>query len=81
MLLAVAGFIGVWQAPGVVNYCLVASDPVAVPDATITDGECHARRVVFVDCSAHVAYEIEGKSVEHDIDLIIARVEIHERQV
>ncbi|WSG77255.1 hypothetical protein U8P80_26620 (plasmid) [Rhizobium beringeri] len=70
MLLGVAGFIGVWQAPGVVNDWLVASDPVAVPDATITDGECHARRVVFVDCSAHVAYEIEGKSVEHDIDLM-----------
>ena len=70
MMLALAGFIGVLQAPGVVNDWLVASDPVAVPDATIADGECHARRVVFVDCSAHIAYEIEGKSVEHDIDLM-----------
>ena len=70
MLLAVAGFIGVWQAPGVVNDWLVASDPVAVPDATITDGECHTWRVVFVDCSAHITYEIKGKSVEHDIELM-----------
>lgn len=70
MLLAVAGFIGVWQAPGVVNDWLVASDPVAVPDATITDGECHTRRMVFVDCSAHITYEIKGKSVEHDIELM-----------
>lgn len=70
MMLAVAGGIGVLQAPGLVNDWLVASDPVAVPDATITDGECHARRVVFVDCSAHVSYEINGKSVEHDIDLM-----------
>ncbi|MBA1349813.1 hypothetical protein [Rhizobium sp. WYCCWR 11146] len=70
MLLAVAGFIGAWQAPGVVNDWLVASDPVTVPDAVITEGECHARRVVFVDCSAHIAYEIDGKSVERDIDLM-----------
>ncbi|MCH4550082.1 MULTISPECIES: hypothetical protein [Rhizobium] len=53
-----------------VNDWLVASDPVAVPDATITDGECHARRLVFVDCSAHIIHEIKGKSVEHDIELM-----------
>ncbi|WP_172746735.1 hypothetical protein [Neorhizobium sp. T25_13] len=70
MILAVAGFIGVWQAPGVVNDWLVASDPVAVPDATITDGECRARRVVFVECSAHITYEIKGETLEHDIDLM-----------
>ncbi|UIY31980.1 hypothetical protein LZK73_34725 (plasmid) [Neorhizobium galegae] len=54
-----------------INDWLVASDPVAVPDATITDGECRAQRVVFVECSAHIAYEIKGETLEHDIALMV----------
>jgi hypothetical protein len=81
MILAVAGFIGVWQAPGVVNDWLVASDPVAVPDATITDGGCRARRVVFVECSAHIAYEIKGETLEHDIELMFVDFNIGDYEV
>ena len=70
MFLALAGFIGFWQAPGIVNDWLISQDPVTVEDALITDGECMTRQAVFVDCSGHVAYEIKGKTIERDIELM-----------
>ena len=70
LLLGIAGFIGLWQGPGIVNDWVIAQDPYTVEDAVITDGECSTSRGFFVDCSGHVAFEIKGKSIERDIELM-----------
>ena len=81
MLGAVAAFIAIWQAPGIVNDWRVSQDPVVVYDAEITDGECNTRQGVFVDCSAHVSYEVKAKPFEHDIELMFVDFSTGDYQV
>lgn len=70
MLLGVASFIAIWQGPGIVEDWMISQNPVVVQDAQITDGECSTSKGFFVDCSAHVSYEVKGKSIERDIALM-----------
>jgi hypothetical protein len=70
MLVGLAAFFGIWQGPGIADDWMIAQDTIVVEDALISDGECSTSRGVFVDCSAHVSYAVEGKSVEKDIELM-----------
>jgi len=70
MLVGLAAFFGIWQGPGILDDWMIAQDPVVIEDALITDGECSTSRGVFVDCSAHVSYEVKGKAIEKDIELM-----------
>ncbi|NGP17031.1 hypothetical protein [Devosia aurantiaca] len=70
MLIGLAVFFAIWQGPGIVDDWMIAQDPVIVEDALITNGECSISRAVFVDCSAHVSYEVKGKEIEKDIELM-----------
>ena len=81
LLGALAVFIAVWQAPGIVNDWMVAQDPVVIYDADITDGECTTRQGVFVDCSAHVSYEVKAKQFERDIELMFVDFSTGDYQV
>lgn len=70
LLLGIAGFIAVWQAPGIVNDWMISQNPVVVHDSTVTDGHCTTRRAIFVACEAHVTYSVKGKTFERDIELM-----------
>lgn len=74
LLLAIAAFIGIWQAPGIVRDIQIAQDPVVVYDADIANGECTVRRAIFVDCSADVSYEVKSKPFQHDIELMFVDI-------
>lgn len=70
LLLGIAGFIAVWQAPGIYNDIIISQNPVVVYDSTVEDGHCTTRRFVFTDCGAHVTYSVKGKTFERDIELM-----------
>lgn len=70
LLVGLALFFAIWQGPGVIQDWMIAQDPVVVEDALISDGECSTSRGFFVDCSAHVNYDVKGKSIERDISLM-----------
>ena len=70
MFLGIAGFIAVWQAPGIYNDIIISQNPVVVYDSTVEDGHCTTRRFVFTDCEAHVTYSVKGKTFERDIELM-----------
>lgn len=70
MLLGIAGFIAIWQVPGIYNDIIISQNPVVVYDSSVEDGHCTTRRAIFVDCEAHVTYTVKGKTFERDIELM-----------
>ncbi len=70
LLSGLALFFAVWQTPNIVDDWMIAQDPVVIDDAVITDGECSTSRGIFVDCSAHVSYAVDGQPIEKNIELM-----------
>lgn len=70
LLLAVFVFLCIWQGPGIVRDIIISRDPVIAQDADVRNGECESNRLIFVECSADIAYEVKGKHNEASIDLM-----------
>ncbi len=76
-LLMVAGGGGLlyWQQPGLLHDWTISRNPVVVYDGDIQDGECTTHNGFFTDCSAHLAYDVDGTHFETDASLVF--VDIH----
>jgi hypothetical protein len=70
MLLGLAIFMLVWEAPGVLRDYAISVNPVTLTDGDISDGKCSTQRGFFTDCSAHLRYSYKGQSYENDVDIM-----------
>ncbi|WP_375451660.1 hypothetical protein [uncultured Devosia sp.] len=59
--LLIAG--ALWVGPNLTRDFIIQADPVEVPEADISNGECSTYRGIVTSCGADIAYEIKGKSV------------------
>jgi len=69
-LIAIGAGIGYWQMPGLQHDWTISRNPVVVYDGDVQNGECTTRKAIFVDCSAHLSYVVDGQRYETDTSLM-----------
>jgi hypothetical protein len=74
-MLAIAGFVIVWQGPDLLKDIEIAKNPKVIEDGDIRNGKCTTRKGFLTDCEAHLAYDYDGKHYERDVELFF--VDLH----
>ncbi len=70
LLLALAVFMFVWEAPGVVRDFRISQNPLVLATGEVRDGQCTTRRAIFTDCEARLVYSYDGKDYETDVNVM-----------
>ena len=70
ILIALGAVVGYWQIPSLQHDWIISRNPVLVHDGDVENGECTTRKGIFVDCSAHLSYIVDGKRYETDTSLM-----------
>ncbi|HEY4201460.1 MAG TPA: hypothetical protein VGM83_12975 [Devosiaceae bacterium] len=60
----------IWVGPNLIRDFTIMADPVEVPDADINNGECSSYRGFLTNCSADIAYEINGQEVKASLSYL-----------
>ncbi len=69
IIAALLAFMAIWQIPSLLRDAQIRNTPVIVTDGEVRDGECTTRKGFFVDCSAHLSYDVQGQHYESDVKL------------
>lgn len=67
VFLALAIFLTIWQAPGLIRDVQISQNPVVIPDAEF-DGECSVRRGI-TDCDADLIYSYDGQNYSSSVSM------------
>lgn len=80
--LAVIAAFFVWlKAPGIMQDLEIQKDPVVMPDASLRNGKCKVSKGFFYDCSADVAYRVDGKTYQSKIEISFISFNVGELSV
>ena len=74
MMVGLAAFLAVWQAPGLVRDYQISWNPVVLADGDVIDGECTTRRGI-TDCEARLVYSYKG--MDYDTHASMAFLDFH----
>lgn len=74
ILLAIAVFMVVTEAPGILRDYKISQNPLVVEDGNI-DGQCTTRKAIFTTCEVSLAYEHGGQRYEKDVEVMF--VDMH----
>ena len=74
ILLAIAVFMVVTEAPGILRDYRISKNPLVVEDGSI-DGQCTTRKAIFTTCEVSLAYEHGGQRYDKDVEVMF--VDMH----
>ena len=74
ILLAIAVFMVVTEAPGILRDYRISKNPLVVEDGSI-DGQCTTRKAIFTTCEVSLAYEHGGQRYDQDVEVMF--VDMH----
>ena len=69
VLLALAIFMLVSEAPGVIRDFRISQNPLVV-DGDVRDGRCTTRKAVFTDCKARLVYSYQGRDYDKEVEIM-----------
>jgi len=69
VLLALAIFMLVWEAPGIIRDFRISQNPLVV-DGDVRDGRCTTRKGVFTDCKARLVYSYHGRDYDSEVEIM-----------
>lgn len=70
VILALAVFLIIWEAPGVLRDFQISQNPVFLEDGDVRDGRCTTRRVIFTDCEARLVYSYNGRKYDTEVEVM-----------
>ncbi|MDR6817728.1 membrane protein YdbS with pleckstrin-like domain [Neorhizobium sp. 2083] len=70
VILALAVFLIIWEAPGVLRDFQISQNPVFLEDGDVRDGRCTTRRMIFTDCEARLVYSYNGRKYDTEVEVM-----------
>jgi hypothetical protein len=70
IILALAVFIAVWEAPGVARDYLISQNPLVLEGGDVRNGRCTTRRAIFTDCEARLVYSYNGLTYDSTVEVM-----------
>jgi hypothetical protein len=70
VILALAVFLLVWEAPGVIRDFRISQNPVLIEDGDVQNGRCTTRRAILTDCEARLVYTYRGQAYDTEVEVM-----------
>ncbi|PDT02780.1 hypothetical protein CO666_18000 [Rhizobium chutanense] len=70
VILALAVFFFVWEAPGVIRDFQISQNPLVLDDGDVQNGRCTTRKAVFTDCEARLVYSYGGRNYDTEVEIM-----------
>ncbi|RYD21368.1 MAG: hypothetical protein EOP69_01190, partial [Spirochaetia bacterium] len=70
IILALAMFFFVWEAPGVIRDFQISQNPVLIEDGDVQNGRCTTRRAILTDCEARLVYTYRGQTYDTEVEVM-----------
>ncbi|CDN52277.1 hypothetical protein [Neorhizobium galegae] len=70
IILALAVFLLLWQAPGVLRDFQISRNPLVMEDGDVQNGRCTTRKAIFTDCEARLVYSYNGRNYSSDVEIM-----------
>lgn len=70
IILALAVFLFVSEAPGVIRDFQISQNPLVLEDGDVQNGKCTTRKAVFTDCEARLVYSYGGRNYDTEVEVM-----------
>ncbi|MBB4234656.1 hypothetical protein GGD57_001212 [Rhizobium esperanzae] len=70
VILALAIFLFVGEAPGVIRDFQISQNPMVLEDGDVQNGRCTTRKAVFTDCEARLVYSYGGRNYDTEVEVM-----------
>jgi hypothetical protein len=70
IILALAIFIFVWEAPGIFRDFQISQNPLVLESGDVQNGRCTTRKAIVTDCEARLVYSYNGQSYDTEVEVM-----------
>ena len=70
VILALAVFLFVSQAPGVIREFRISRNPLVLENGDVQNGRCTTRKAIFIDCEARLVYSYGGRNYDTEVEVM-----------
>ncbi len=70
IILAIAVFLFVWEAPGVIRDFQISQNPMTLENGDVRNGHCTTRKAIFTDCEARLVCSYKGQNYDTTVEIM-----------